>query len=126
MKKYFLIILLILSAACSKKEASDPRDLYSRKEIASFLVDLYILEAKVKNLRVSKDSSKVLFTIFEKKLYEKHEFDDSVYRVSFEYYMEDPKGLTDIYSIVVDSLSLRERLLSNEQLEKDTTSISKK
>lgn len=125
MKKYFLIILLILSVACSKKKATDPKGLYSRKDVASFLVDLYILEAKVKNLKVSKDSSKVLFIIYEKKLYEKHEFDTSLYRASFEYFMEDPKGLTDIYSIVVDSLSLRERLLNDEQVKKDTISISK-
>jgi len=92
--------------------------------MASFLVDLYILEAKVQNLKISKDSSKVIFNIYEKKLYEKHKFNDSLYRVSFEYYMQDPKGLTDIYSIVVDSLSLRERLHGSTH-KKDTTSQSK-
>ncbi len=121
MKKYFLYILLFLSVACSKREANDPKGLYSRKEVASFLVDLYILEAKIQNLKVSKDSSKVIFKRYEKLLYEKHGMNDSLYRQSFEYYMSDPQGLADIYSIVVDSLSLRERLL-NETYEKKKSS----
>lgn len=120
MKKYFLFILLILSCACSKKQVIDPEGLYSRKQIASYLVDLYILEAKVQNLKINKDSSKVIFKHYEKQLYEKHSMDDSLYRVSFEYYMNDPQGLTDIYSIVVDSLSLKERLM-NKRYEKDNS-----
>lgn len=124
MKKYFLYILLFLSFACSRREAKDPKGLYSRKEVASFLVDLYILEAKIQNLKVSKDSSKVIFRHYEKQLYEKHGMNDSLYRLSFEYYMSDPQGLTDIYSIVVDSLSLRERLM-NESYEKERSSSQK-
>ena len=117
-------MLVFLSVACGKRGAKDPKGLYSRKEVASFLVDLYILEAKVKNLKVSKDSSKVIFKHYEKMLYEKHGMNDSLYRKSFEYYMSDPQGLTDIYSIVVDSLSLKERLM-NEKYQKERSSPEK-
>ena len=36
--------------------------------------------------------------------------EDSLYRESFKYYMDDIKGLARIYEIIADSLSLEERL----------------
>ena len=80
------------------------------EQVAVFLKDLYMLEQKVKNLRLPDDSSKVIFAHYEKLLYEEHHMTDSLYRKSFEYYMEDIKGLSKIYEIIADSLSLEERL----------------
>ena len=36
---------------------------------------------------------------------------DSTYRESFKYYLDDIDQLNDIYSIITDSLSLEERLV---------------
>ena len=80
------------------------------EQVAVFLKDLYILEQKVKDLNLKEDSSKIIFDHYERKLYEKHHMNDSVYRESFEYYMDDIQGLTRIYEIIADSLSLEERL----------------
>jgi hypothetical protein len=35
---------------------------------------------------------------------------DSIYRESFKYYMDDINGLSKIYEIIADSLSLEERI----------------
>lgn len=80
------------------------------EEVAVFLKDLYMLEQKVKELKLDEDSSKIIFDHYEKLLYEKHNMNDSLYRKSFTYYMDDIKGLTKIYEIIADSLSLEERL----------------
>jgi len=80
------------------------------EEVAVFLKDLYMLEQKVKELKLDEDSSKIIFAHYEKLLYEKHHMNDSLYRKSFTYYMDDIKGLTKIYEIIADSLSLEERL----------------
>ena len=69
-----------------------------------------MLESKVKELRLTKDSTKIIFDYYEKKLYEEHNMTDSLYRESFKYYMDDIKGLSRIYEIIADSLSLEERL----------------
>jgi hypothetical protein len=69
-----------------------------------------MLESKVKDLRLKKDSTKIIFDYYEKKLYEEHSMTDSLYRESFKYYMDDIKGLSRIYEIIADSLSLEERL----------------
>ena len=96
---------------CSKKKAVDPKDLYSMQQVAVFWKDLYLLEQKVKELRLTKDSSQVIFEHYEQQLLEKHNLEDSLYRASFQYYIDDIKGLTKIYEIIADSLSLEERLM---------------
>ena len=80
------------------------------EQVAVFLKDLYLLEQKVKDLRLEDDSAKIVFDYYEQKLYEKHHMQDSLYRESFKYYMDDIRGLTKIYEIIADSLSLEERL----------------
>ena len=82
------------------------------EQVAVFLKDLYMLETKMKELKISKDSAKVVFAYYEDKLFEKHSMTDSLYRESFKYYMVDIQGLTKIYEIIADSLSLEERLAS--------------
>ena len=80
------------------------------EQVAVFLKDLYMLETKVKELRLNEDSLKVIFDYYEKKLFEEHHMTDSLYRESFIYYMDDIKGLSRVYEIIADSLSLEERL----------------
>lgn len=89
------------------------------EQVAVFLKDLYILEQKIKDLKLKKDSSKIIFDHYESKLYEQHHMNDSLYRESFEYYMEDFQGLTRIYEIIADSLSLQERLATGAGSEDD-------
>ena len=112
MKKVFLILAISLCTFCSKKKAQNPKDLYSMEQVAVFLKDLYMLETKVKNLNLMKDSAQVVFDYYEDILYKKHDMNDSLYRESFKYYMDDIKGLTRIYEIMADSLSLEERLIT--------------
>ncbi|NJN28731.1 MAG: DUF4296 domain-containing protein [Cyclobacteriaceae bacterium] len=115
MKKVFLILLICTCTFCSKKKAVNPKGLYPMEQVAVFLKDLYLLETKVKELKVSNDSAKVLFDYYEKQLLEKHDMNDSLYRKSFEYYIDDIRGLTRIYEIIADSLSLEERLAISQQ-----------
>ena len=98
------------------KKAKNPKGLYSMEQVAVFLKDLYVLEQKIKELRLTGDSAKIVFAYYEAKLYEEHNMTDSLYRKSFEYYMDDIKGLTRIYEIIADSLSLEERLITNKDL----------
>jgi len=113
-KKVFLILTICLCTYCSKKKAKNPQGLYSMEQVAVFLKDLYLLEQKVKELKISNDSAKIVFAYYEAKLFEEHNMTDSLYRESFEYYMDDIKGLTRIYEIIADSLSLEERLITDK------------
>ena len=88
------------------------------QQVAVFLKDLYLLETKVKDLRVSNDSAQVIFDYYEAELFKEHNMDSTLYRKSFKYYMSDVQGMTKIYEIIADSLSLEERIMQSE-LEED-------
>ena len=82
--------------------------------------DVYLLQEQIKEMKLGDDSAKKVFDHYEKQLFEKHNMDDSIYKVSFEYYMDDVTGLANIYEIIADSLSIEERLLNaNKYTEED-------
>ncbi len=109
MKKIFLAGLLLLSTGCVK-ESKPPEGLIPKEIMISFLIDLHIQESKVTISRMNKDSVRAFFPEVEQKLFEKHGIDDSLYLMSFEYYLREIQIMEEIYTAVVDSLSLRERL----------------
>lgn len=115
-RKVFLIITLLVSCfACIKKEEKPPHVL-SEARMVSFLIDLHIAEARINDLSIRRDSSDRLFKKIEDSLYMKHGIDDdSIYKISYEYYLNNVEGMDKIYSAVVDSLSLRERLSKTEK-----------
>ncbi len=112
MKKVFLILTVFIFGVCSTKKVENPKGLYTAEQVAVFLKDLYILEAQVKDLKVTKDSAQKVFDYYEKELLKKHNMEDSLYRESFKYYMDDVPGLTKVYEIIADSLSLAERVIA--------------
>lgn len=105
--------MILLAVSCRSGDKV-PEGIYTKQQVADFLMDLYLLEARIKELRLSYDSSKMIFELYEPKIFEQHQFDDSIYRMSFQYYLNDPKALSDIYSMLTDSLSLRERIYQGE------------
>ena len=78
-------------------------------------IELQILEAKIGQLRLSKDSSTVLYKVFEERLFDSLNIDREKYARSFEYYMNDIEAMDKIYEAVIDSLSLRERLIQEQK-----------
>ena len=77
--------------------------------------DIYLLQEKIKDLKLDDDSARVVFKYYEDQLFVKHNMDDSIYKESFEYYMEDVSGLSKVYEIIADSLSLEEKLLNAQK-----------
>jgi hypothetical protein len=86
----------------------------SKQQMVSFLIDLHLMEAKINVVRFPKDSTKAYFPRIEEALFEKHNITDSVYFKSYQYYLNDMFAMEEIYSAVVDSLSLRERISSKK------------
>jgi hypothetical protein len=113
MKKTFLILIAIVVLGCVRKD-NPPDDIMSKQEMVSFLIDLHIMEAKMNIVRFPRDSTKVFFPEVEKALFEKHNISDSIYFKSYQYYLNDMFMMEEIYSAVVDSLSLRERISSKK------------
>jgi hypothetical protein len=109
-KKIFLAGLILLLTGCMNK-SKPPEGLIPQDKMISYLIDLHIHETKATSSRMNKDSIRAFFPEVERQLFEKHGIDDSLYLMSFEYYLTEIELMEEIYTAVVDSLSLRERLI---------------
>lgn len=124
MKNIFLTILSLVVLSCGNSE-DKPIDLLSKAKMVDILIDIHILESEIQTLRLSKDSSQLLFNTFEKGVFERHEVNKEVYKRSFEYYLEDVKEMERIYGVVIDSLNYREKSSDSRPSPSDMSPIIK-
>lgn len=113
MKKLLLVCLLFMGPGCITKQKPS-ENIMSQQEMVDFLIDLHIIEGKISISRIPNDSIKLFFQDIEDSLYKKHHVTDSIYKKSYQYYLENIDLMEEIYSAVVDSLSLRERITDNK------------
>lgn len=104
MKKYFLLINVIVGFSCST--ATDQQVVIPESQMVELLVDIHILEARVDKLRVSNDSSFTIYNTLESEIFEKYGVSKEEYEHSFQYYLAHSKLMDHIYGIVVDSLNV--------------------
>jgi hypothetical protein len=113
MKKVIPLFFFLLLLGCVT-ENKPPENIMTRQEMIDFLIDLHIVEAKISMSRIPYDSIKLFFPEVEDSLYRKHQISDTLYKKSYQYYLKNITLMEEIYSAVVDSLSLRERILSTQ------------
>lgn len=118
-KMIFSLGLTMLISACEQEEATQkPENLVSEDKMITFLVDLHIAEAKLGYISVKdRDSLEIIFRNYEQALFEKYDIEDSAYYKSYEYYLSDMEKMHDIYSAVVDSLSILNSMEKTKDLE---------
>jgi len=112
-KKVFLALLII--CACTETKQEPPENLLSEAQMVAFLIDTHMLEGQRQAARVSKDTTAHIYREFEVELYEKHQIDSQQFIDSYHYYLANVEQLSDIYDAVIDSLSLREKVLINQK-----------
>ena len=76
--------------------------------MSEVLTDFHLLESKLSNLDISRDSASIMYVHFEPQIYTKHDVDSAHYQESLKFYMSRPKLIGSIYGVIVDSLSVRE------------------
>lgn len=109
MKKSFLGIIILVAVSCSSDRP--PKTIMNEGEMINYLIDLHLAESAVQNLRLKGDSAKIVFAAREKHLFKEHNITDSLFINSFNYYLAHPIILEEIYSAIVDSISLKQSLL---------------
>lgn len=105
-----LILHCILSLAlvsCAKNKT--PEGILNEDKMVELLVDIHLAEGLVSTFPIHYDSSRVLYPLFEKEIFEKHQVPDSVFRKSLEYYMRDAKTMDRLYARTLDSLHVVEK-----------------
>jgi hypothetical protein len=110
--KYAVFLVLLAVFACNKK-TDKPHDILSQDDMVKVMAEVYIAEEKVNSLALARDSAERVFTHFQQRVFETTGIPDSVFKKSIDYYMERPKEMEKIYSVLVDSLQLREQRVSS-------------
>jgi ADP-glucose pyrophosphorylase len=112
-KNIFLVIILLTVFSCGESE-NKPDKLLPKGKMVEMLIDIHILESKIQNLRLKKDSSQLLFNSFEREVFKNNNVDKEVYLRSFEYYLNDVDAMEEIYEVVIDSLNFLEKALKEK------------
>jgi hypothetical protein len=102
-----MAFVLFAVSACDQSER-DP-SILSREQMVKILTEVYLTEQKVNRMGVPTDSAEHEFERFKRTVFEQNKISDSIFRKSFDYYMDRPKEMELIYTALVDSLSLMEQ-----------------
>lgn len=106
-------MLLLTASGCTSDQK--PRDLLPKSEMVSAMAELYLAEQKLSTVGVPRDSIVLIMNEMSKSILDKMGTADSVFKRSFDYYMQHPAEMEEIYTVLIDSLNLREqRMISNE------------
>jgi len=111
---YFIFFaFLFCNTSCGTKTAKE-QGILSHSEMVNALIDVYITEQKVTVLSLPRDSSAVLFKKLNERVLDSLHVQDSVLKKSYNYYLDRPLELEEIYTALVDSLNLREQRAVSE------------
>lgn len=106
----FISVLAILFSCDGRKV---PEGILDEDKMVEVLIDIHLAEGLVSTFPIHYDSSRVLYPLFEKEVFKKHQIPDSVFRMSLEYYMQDTKKMDRIYARTIDSLHVVEKSGNN-------------
>ncbi len=104
------LVLLGLLISCGPDKK--PVAILSQQEMVKAMIEIYVNEQKVARLSLSTDSAQVVFDKMKGKVFENTGVPDSLFKKSFDYYIEKPVELEQIYAALVDSLNLHEQRLN--------------
>jgi hypothetical protein len=112
---FFVACVLLMGCREETEVVERPEELLSKPKMVSYLVDLHLAEAKLTYSDIRKrDSLEIAFRNYEQYLYEKHDIEEQAYKRSYEYYLSNMDEMNEIYSAVVDSLSVLNSLEKNK------------
>jgi hypothetical protein len=109
---YGVVVILLVCFSCGSRDKRD--DIMTKEQMVKALMEIYIGEQKIIRLGLQRDSADRQFELFKQIIFDRNiGVSDSVFRRSFDYYMDRPKDIEQIYTAVVDSLSLREQRIDS-------------
>jgi hypothetical protein len=89
--------------------SSRPKNVLPEDKMVEVLADIYTNEEKVNMLGLNPDSAHQVFEIMMAGISKSDGVSDTAIKQSIYYYMEHPKELDNIYTVLIDTLQLREQ-----------------
>jgi hypothetical protein len=103
-----VFVVLLLGFSCDNED-KDHTPILTKEQMVKALTEIYLSEQRIIRLGLPRDSSEREFERVKKITFEKIGVPDSVFKKSFDYYMDRPKEIELIYTALVDSLNLMEQ-----------------
>jgi hypothetical protein len=100
-------LFLIALFACGKENT--PAGILPKEKMVQVLTEIYIAEEKLNRMGLPRDTAQKRFEAVEDKIYEKTGVTDSLFKTSYDYYMNRPSEMELIYTALVDSMQLLEQ-----------------
>ena len=126
--KYFFYSFLftIIISACNEKEAQRPKDLLSEDKFTEVMVEVQFAEALgLQRKREEPDSAAVIYSYY-KEIFNRHNIDRETFIKTYDYYIDKPEEMGEIYEHVLDSLNKLDvelKLNPNQVNEADTLKV---
>jgi hypothetical protein len=114
MKRIIWILIIPAVMSCSKYDKL-PDDYLDKQEMVGFLIDLHLLQSQIQNLRLPNDSAEFTFLVLERELFDEYGYHDSLFYDSYSWYLNHPDQMFEIYTAVVDSLTLQQSLVRKDR-----------
>lgn len=95
--------------SCTHSTNEMPKDVLTKTELTSFMIEMYVAEAHLEAISLPKDSAIKLFIPYEENLKRKFTISDSTLKKTYQYYLKNPKELEAVYDALIDSLNLKEK-----------------
>src|SRR4051812_3512355 len=109
MRLFIFTGILLLLFSCGEKKNTIPAGILSKEDMVKTLAEVYIAEEKVNRLALPRDSAEAVFEYLQEKVFNKTGVVDSVFKQSYNYYMDHPADMELIYTALVDSLQIKEQ-----------------
>ena len=116
MQKLCLIFLFLGVVACNAPKR--PEGVLTQPQLAALIVEVYIGEARLDQLPLTKDSAIRYFIPFEQKLLKTRGISDSTLKKTYAYYLDNPRELQQVYDSVIDTLVLRDQRTTSAAMPK--------
>lgn len=101
------ILILFLITACSSKQNELPP--IDKEKMQAILIDMHFAQAATQFRLVSKDSLlRVHKSGYFPQIFETHNTNEAEYELSYNYYLNHPEILLDMYTYVTEELTKME------------------
>jgi len=108
--KYIIGLVLLLSSCVSEPEP--PPGTLNKEQMAAILVDVHIAEARAQQAGFrSSDSTQLFYKHLENQILKKYKTDSTQYHKSYRFYIQHVPLMNEIYTAVVDTLTVRQKQL---------------
>ena len=107
-----LVSALVICFSCQENDRNG-QPVLTHQQMVKAMAEIYLAEQKLNRLGVARDSAEVEFNRIKPQVFEKIQISDSVFKRSFDYYMDRPKEMEAIFTALVDSLSLMEQRIES-------------